>query len=690
MSERRARQSLNYRAEQAGLLVAGAAAPLGFQRTLMPRKTADQALISGLSLATNHALATLVQESIQSLALLFLGQEARRRIDEDQWSRTTLAVDVVAVGAGLALQRAFSQTPDEPLSRAGVRTGGYWLTTSATAGTMIGVLQETVGRYSNRRALVPAVVPATAVLAGVAEVRRRRAERLNEGMEPEPVQAASAKSLAMALGVAATTSGIGALERVLANTFSNAAARVLPGNAAFWRPVGHVASLAALGFGTRALAQQMLHRIEKTQESVEAALDIPPPVPYVSGSLASEVPFETIARSGRRYVWTVSTPDKIEEVVGEPAKHAPIRAYVGLGSAETIEERVALAMRELDRTGAFDRAYLMFASPTGTGYINYAAVTALEMLTRGDCATVALQYAARPSPLSLDRVKEGRRQARAVIKAIGDRLASLPAERRPKFVLFGESLGAWTSQDAVKGLGTQGLLDAGVDYAIWIGTPYFSQWKEQVLRDEGPETDRSLIGVFNDIDELRALGPKERAALRYVMITHHDDGVALMGPTLAIQAPSWLGDPESRPAAVPKAMRWMPTTTFFQVLVDMKNAANVVPGVFEAKAHDYRADLLSFFHEVLGLDASPEQLRRIGEFLEFQELRRSRWMKAHATADKSLSATLARQWMASEVEAGRDPSEALIRAFRSLQDELDEEAEREAAATTDGPPPTSR
>ncbi len=63
----------------------------------------------------------------------------------------------------------------------------------------------------------------------------------------------------------------------------------------------------------------------------------------------------------------------------------------------------------------------MLASPTGTGYINYAAVSILEFLTRGDCATLALQYAARPSPLSLDRVKEGRRQTRALVAKLAAR-----------------------------------------------------------------------------------------------------------------------------------------------------------------------------------------------------------------------------------------------------------------------------
>ena len=49
--------------------------------------------------------------------------------------------------------------------------------------------------------------------------------------------------------------------------------------------------------------------------------------------------------------------------------------------------------------------------------------------------------------------------------ALRDRLAQCPPERRPKVVLFGESLGAWTSQDAFVGSGTQGLVDAGIDFA---------------------------------------------------------------------------------------------------------------------------------------------------------------------------------------------------------------------------------
>ena len=149
------------------------------------------------------------------------------------------------------------------------------------------------------------------------------------------------------------------------------------------------------------------------------------------------------------------------------------------------------------------------------------------------------------------------------------------------------------------------------------------------------------------------------------MITHYNDGVGAFGPQLAIQAPEWLGPPETRHATVPKGMRWTPTTGFFQVLVDMKNAANVVPGVFAATGHDYRADLLPFFNAVLGLKATPDQLASIGAWLEARESLQSQWMKAHGAVHKGLAATVLQRLMQEERDAGRDPDERMIQLFRT-------------------------
>ena len=128
--------------------------------------------------------------------------------------------------------------------------------------------------------------------------------------------------------------------------------------------------------------------------------------------------------------------------------------------------------------------------------------------------------------------------------------------------------------------------------------------------------------------------------MRFVMITHHNDGVARFGPGLIIQSPDWLGHPARRWREIPKGMRWMPITTFFQVLVDMKNSANVVPGVFAATGHDYRADLLPFFRAVLGIEVTDDQMQRLAAWLEQREVVRSQWVKKHKTADKSLAASL--------------------------------------------------
>jgi hypothetical protein len=212
--------------------------------------------------------------------------------------------------------------------------------------------------------------------------------------------------------------------------------------------------------------------------------------------------------------------------------------------------------------------------------------------------------------------------------------------------------------------GTQGLVDTGIDHAIWIGTPHFSKWKEQVLFDGRPDVDRAAVRTFSNIDEWHALSEAERAGIRYVMITHHDDGVALFGPELMIQAPTWLGPRDTRPMQVPKAMRWMPTTAFFQVLVDMKNSANVVPGKFAAKGHDYRADLLPFFHAALGFDATDAQLDAIALWLETEELQRSQWITEHGATGKSLAATVIERALSDLQEQGLDRDDHLAEIVR--------------------------
>jgi uncharacterized membrane protein len=622
------------RTQQAGTLVAATIMPITFQPTLMPRSALDQALITGLSTTLNYAFAALIQDSIEALALRGAGRTDPAKVDRQTWRRTSVVLDLAAIGAGLAIQSAPRPRPDERLPRGGVRTAGWWLSATGLAGTIVGGLQEvTTRRGDTQDRSIPVAPFAGAAMAAINDYRRRRWERRFPGVgadDAAPVSAA--KSMAMSVGVTAALTGLAAGERLFAAGVGSAAERVLPGHERLYRPLGHLAALSAIGGGLYQLMRRVDHKIERGAESIEAAFGAAPTSPLVSGGPGSAVPWDTLSRQGRRNVATAVTPDQIEQVMGEPAVAAPIRVYVGLESAPTEDERLALAIAELERTGAFDRSLLMVISPTGTGYVNYVAVESAAYLSRGDLASVTMQYSLRPSPLSLDRVAEGRRHYRMLVDAIHNALAERPPEKRPRVVLFGESLGAWTSQDAFAHRGTQGLLDAGVDRALWIGTPYMSKWKAEVLGPPRADVDRSLVGRFNDFGEVEAMDPEARRRLRYVMITHANDAVGHFGLDLLVRAPDWLGPAESRAVTVPGAEQWRSPTTFVQTLVDMKNAANVIPGQFEAKGHDYRADLARFVREVYALPASDDQLAAVEQALRAAELERKRLLDAAKAA----------------------------------------------------------
>src|SRR5215207_10116350 len=130
----------------------------------------------------------------------------------------------------------------------------------------------------------------------------------------------------------------------------------------------------------------------------------------------------------------------LAELNGEPGQ-APVRAYVGLASADAGGDRAALAVRELERAGGFDRAVLVVVTTTGTGWVDPAASDSLEYELNGDTAMVAMQYSYLPSWLSflVDQVK-ARDAGRALFDAVYGAWSQLPEPSRPKLLVFGESL----------------------------------------------------------------------------------------------------------------------------------------------------------------------------------------------------------------------------------------------------------
>jgi len=136
------------------------------------------------------------------------------------------------------------------------------------------------------------------------------------------------------------------------------------------------------------------------------------------------------------------------------------------------------------------------------------------------------------------------------------------------------------------------------------------------------------VAVVNDFGQIAALDPQRRAALRYVLLSHDNDGVTKFGTSLFARRPAWLGPdrpqpeevPGASPRGIPASMRWRPVTSFFQTFIDMKNAQ--IPGSFRAWAHDYRPDLPAFIREVFDLNASDEQLAAVSKAIEEREAAR--------------------------------------------------------------------
>ena len=428
-------------------------------------------------------------------------------------------------------------------------------------------------------------------------------------------------------------------ERLASATASLVAGR-LPTSAAAGRLAGHGLVLAALGGGASLLWTRAMRRVESGASVVDAVLLEQRDdwlLDTVSGSAGSFVSWEQLGREGRRHAAAAVHPRPVEDrpagmpdlsiptVTGRPAKAEPVEVYVSLDAAPTPRERVELALREMDRTGAWDRSLLMLVCPTGSGYVNYCASAAVQYLTAGDVATVTQQYSKRPSPLSLGKIGLAREQNRLLWSRIAERLRDIAPDQRPRVVLFGESLGAHVSQDVFLHWGTLGLGALGIDRGLWVGTPYSSGWMQEVTLHDRPDTDQGVLAVVNDFAQIEAMPPDRRSQLRYVLLSHDNDGVTKFGSNLLLRSPRWLREPRAAveevpphsPRGVPAAMRWRPLTTFFQLVVDMKNAQ--VPGAYLASRHDYRPELARFVNEVYRLGADDELVGRVEAALEQRE-----------------------------------------------------------------------
>ena len=618
--------------ERAGILAGSTNVGRSFSRGLMPRSTSDQALITGVSAVLNYGLTASSQSLIESVAMKVAGRGAdsdQRRMAE---RGVLLAGDVAAMGIGVGVQRVFAQRKDEPIARAWARAFSWRLAAGGLAGAIVvtgDIVAERLARGNDHwwARSAPVALPVGAGLAAW-QYHRMHKQMLANGVTHD----ASGDELSDAQGIAVGRAvGIGAgvsaalyvaarAEKAFAGGVGSVVTSLNPRMELIGRPIGHATAFGLLGLAGYKGLEYVFQSAETSGDAVEAAYADAPTSEYVSAGPRSEVPDDTIGREGRRFVNMALTTDDIEAVMGGTAK-PPIRAFVGLETRATTSERADMAMRELEALGAFERSHIVFMSPTGTGYLNYVTAESLEYLTRGDVALVAMQYSLRPSPLSLGRVDIGIDQNNSFLHALKWRLASIPEDQRPKLHIFGESLGAQTSEDIFAEEGTAGLHRVGIDRGLFLGTPAATKFRQKWLSDpQAMDPDGEIVEVDN-YEEFLALPDDVRARARFFFLTHHNDSMPKFWFPLAVQAPEWMGPAETREPGVPKEAAWRPYTTFLITLVDVKNAMNVIPGQFVANGHDYRADLARFTSVAYGLPADDETIETLDRVLAERELK---------------------------------------------------------------------
>ncbi|MFG3252634.1 alpha/beta hydrolase [Streptomyces sp. NPDC048172] len=296
---------------------------------------------------------------------------------------------------------------------------------------------------------------------------------------------------------------------------------------------------------------------------------------YVSGSPRSLVRWDDLGYEGRNFTGSSLSPGEITAVTRRPAKQ-PIRVYVGQESADGFTARAKLAVRELERTGAFDRDVLAIAGTTGRGWVNSTDAEPLEFLHGGNTAIVAVQYSYLPSWVSflVDKEQAGRAN-RALVKAVRERWLQDPPSRRPKLLVFGESLGAYGIEAAFDGPGD---LLAKVDGALLAGPPNFSPIRRELTRERDPgspvwrpvyDKGRNFRFAQWPRKDLARPGPwaKTWKRPRVVYLQNASDAIVWWSPDLALNRPEWLRDPVG--PDVTGAVDWFPFVTFWQTTVDM-------------------------------------------------------------------------------------------------------------------------
>ena len=332
---------------------------------------------------------------------------------------------------------------------------------------------------------------------------------------------------------------------------------------------------------------------------------VQPQVSERSGSPQSRSSWRAVGGQGRVFLGRGPSRADIEVVTGCSAME-PIRVYAGMPEeGQSLQNAADLVVEELHRTGAFDRAVILIATSTGSGWVDEWQVQPLEYLTRGNCATASMQYSFVPSSINfLTDLDVSEEAAVILFETIRRAVDEIPEDRRPALFVCGESLGAYASQHVFSG-----IVDvlSRTDGALWVGTPAFTPMHAELtaIRHRGsPEVAPVVangrhVRFVNVPENLwadvygRELGDWNYPRIVYAQ--HPSDPVVWWNSELVWHKPDWIS--EKVDGDVSPHMQYTRGATYIQVLVDMP-VAGTAPG---GHGHTYHEELIPLWEAILGL-----------------------------------------------------------------------------------------
>ncbi len=374
--------------------------------------------------------------------------------------------------------------------------------------------------------------------------------------------------------------------------------------------VGIVAAVAATAAGVRVARGRLRPRRPRLSTyPADAYLD------SVSGGVGSVAPRESLDYEGTRFLAGAATG----------LAQDPVRVFVGVRSAPDPATRAELAVIELERLGGLRRRRIVVCSATLRGYVNPVATESAEVLADGDIALVTVQYHDRRTLLMPLKVPIAAATHRELLAALRRRLEQ-QGDDAPELVVYGESLGAWASQEVFGDGGVNALRAFGVDRALWVGTPWFSRFVRKARRRTIP-VDETM--VFLEVHELLHHDPVDAAVIRYAFLWRPTDPVALFsGVSLLWHRPPWLTEPGRERLGVPADVRWIPGVTFVQVVVDVIRSTNWTSARPQSIAHDYRREVPLAINLAFGFGADRATVRDVADTVIEREQARAARVRA--------------------------------------------------------------